>query len=327
MGRIEFVCISERKGTQKHPVDRGRLQVGHGLDGDAHAGPWHRQISLLDKADIESMRARGLSDLRPGAFGENLVVRDIDLYTLGLGTRLRIGNRSELIVTQRGKVCHQRCAIYDRAGDCIMPTRGVFARVVKGGEIRQGDPIEVIERVSPDLLQAVVLTISDKGARGERVDTAGPAVAKCLRRVLSAHVYAVEMVADERDLIAERLRHYANGHGIDLVVAVGGTGFSPRDVTPEAVREVGERLTPGLDEAMRAASMATTPHAMLSRAVSAIRRQTLIVSLPGSEKGALENLAAILPALPHGLEKLRGSLADCADTRISGTETSSEVFP
>jgi len=125
------------------------------------------------------------------------------------------------------------------------------------------------------------------------------------------HVYKVEVVPDDADRIAERLKHYCNGHSIDLVLAAGGTGFAPRDVTPEATRQVVERLTPGLDEAMRAASMAKTPHAMLSRAVSGILGATLIVNLPGSVRGATENLDAILPALAHGLEKLRGDPSDC----------------
>jgi molybdenum cofactor synthesis domain-containing protein len=132
-----------------------------------------------------------------------------------------------------------------------------------------------------------------------------------LARHLEGHVYRVEVLPDEEETIAARLRHYADGHSIDLVLTVGGTGFSPRDVTPEATRAVVERLTPGLDEAMRAASLRQTPHAMLSRGVSGIRGRTLIVNLPGSERAARENLEAILPALGHGLAKLRGDAADC----------------
>jgi molybdenum cofactor synthesis domain-containing protein len=140
-------------------------------------------------------------------------------------------------------------------------------------------------------------------------------VAALLREFLPAHIYRTEILPDERGPLADRLRHYADGHGIDLVVAVGGTGLSPRDITPEAVRDVIERPTPGFDEAMRAASLAHTKLAMLSRACSGVRGQTLILSLPGSERAAVENLRAILPALPHGLRKLRGDSEDCG--RIS----------
>ena len=128
-------------------------------------------------------------------------------------------------------------------------------------------------------------------------------------------MYAMEVLPDEGDVIAARLRHYSDGHSIDLVISVGGTGFAPRDVMPEAVTAVIERPTPGLDEAMRRASLEKTPHAMLSRAVSGIRKQTLILSVPGSEHGAMENLAAVLPALEHGLRKLRGDPGDCDSTR------------
>ncbi|MBX7257668.1 MAG: MOSC domain-containing protein [Candidatus Hydrogenedentes bacterium] len=311
MGRLEAICISERRGIQKRALRYGELIVNQGLEGDAHSGPWHRQLSLLDYSDIEWMRSKGLQNLEPGAFGENLVIAGINLASLGLGSRIRVGATAELTVTQRGKVCHNRCEIFYKAGDCIMPTRGVFVRIRTGGSVVVGDPVDVLETISPQLFQVVVLTVSDKGSRGERIDTAGPAVAQQLRDQLPSHIYTNEIVSDDQEQIEDRLKHYASGHGIDLVVAVGGTGFSPRDVTPEAVCAVVERLTPGLDEAMRRASFERTHHAMLSRATSGILGQTLILSLPGSERSAIENLNAILPALPHGLQKLRGDTTDC----------------
>lgn len=165
------------------------------------------------------------------------------------------------------------------------------------------------------MINAVVLTISDRCSRGAATDTAGPAVAQLLRESLGATVAQTEIIPDERDCIAARLRHHADGGGADLIVAVGGTGFAPRDVTPEAVRDVIERATPGLDEAMRLASLAKTPRAMLSRATSGIRGATLILSTPGSERGAVENVQAVLPALAHGLAKLKGDPSDCDSRR------------
>jgi molybdenum cofactor synthesis domain-containing protein len=311
MGEILAICLSESKGHRKQPVPRARLVAGFGMEGDAHAGAWHRQISLLAADDIQRMRERGLPGLRFGDFGENLVVRGIEQDALGLGSRIRLGTSAEVRITQRGKVCHTRCAIFRQVGDCIMPTRGLFARVITGGEIQVGDPAEVLERVPPEAFQVVVLTISDTCSRGQAADTAGPGAAALLREELGAHLYAAEIIPDEHAAIAQRLRHYCDGHGVDLVLAVGGTGLAPRDVTPEAVREVVERLTPGFDEAMRAASLRLTPHAMLSRAQSGIRGRTLVLSLPGSAKAAVENLRAVLPALPHGLAKLRGDATPC----------------
>jgi len=160
-------------------------------------------------------------------------------------------------------------------------------------------------------IRAVVLTISDRGAAGTAQDTTGPAVAKLLRESLGAEIHATEILPDGRDGVAESLRFWADSRVVDLVIAAGGTGPAPRDQTPEAVRDVVERLTPGFDEVMRHASLASTPLAMLSRACSGIRGSTLILSLPGSERGATENLHAILPALPHCLAKLRGDPEDC----------------
>ena len=315
MGRVEAICTCVQKGGKKSSQPLARFVANHGIEGDAHAGPWHRQVSVLSAEDIEAMRRGALPGLKTGDFAENLVVSGADLGSLGLGSRLRLGSEAELMVTQLGKECHQRCVIYDQTGDCIMPRLGLFARVLRDGTVAAGDAVEVLEAVSRQKFQAVILTISDRCSRGEAVDATGPAVGRLLESSLEAHVYATEIVPDDRDRIAARLRHYSDGHSIDLVLAAGGTGFAPRDVTPEAVTAVIQRPTPGLDEAMRRASLEKTPMAMLSRAVSGIRNGTLIVSLPGSERGAVENLRAILSALEHGLAKLRGDPSDCGPAR------------
>ena len=314
-GRVEAICISERRGMPKTALHAARLRADHGIEGDAHSGPGHRQVSILGHDDIESFKQARRLALQAGAFAENLIVAGLDLGSLGLGSRVRLGNEAILGITQIGKHCHDRCSIFRQTGDCLMPRVGLFARVLAGGAVAVGDPVEIEETVPRSAFQAVVLTLSDRCAAGLTQDTAGPAVAALLREFLPAHIYRTEILPDERGPLAERLRHYADGHSIDLVVAVGGTGLSPRDITPEAVRDVIERPTPGFDEAMRAASLAHTKLAMLSRACSGVRGQTLILSVPGSERAAVENLRAILPALPHGLRKLRGDPEDCG--RIS----------
>jgi molybdenum cofactor synthesis domain-containing protein len=311
MARVEALCISEKKGQRKHQIDSATFLADHGIEGDAHAGNWHRQVSLLAAEDVETVRQKGLPDIAPGDFAENVVLSGMDLATFGLGTRLRLGADVVLSVTQIGKVCHTPCRIYHMTGDCIMPRLGLFARVEAGGEIRVADRAEALDVVPRDRFQAVVLTISDRCAAGQTEDTAGPAAAEVLVSALEAHVYRREIIPDDQAAIAARLEHYCDGHSIDLVVTVGGTGFASRDVTPEATRDVVERLTPGLDEAMRSASLAKTPHAMLSRGVSGIRGSTLIVNLPGSRRAAVENIEAVVAALPHGLLKLRGDKTDC----------------
>lgn len=161
------------------------------------------------------------------------------------------------------------------------------------------------------MIRTGILTISDKGSRGERIDGTGPAI----RESLNENIYNVEyykIIPDEMDLICEELIYMCDELKLDLILTNGGTGFSKRDVTPEATMKVIKKHTPGIPEAMRQMSLAITPKAMLSRATAGIRDNTLIINLPGSPKGAVENLNFILPALPHGIEILSGTGGECA---------------
>ncbi len=160
------------------------------------------------------------------------------------------------------------------------------------------------------IIRVAVLTISDKGSRGEREDTAGPAVMEMLKNA-GAEIIHYEVIPDEADVISARIIKLSDESGAGLIVTAGGTGVSPRDVTPEATRAVIDRELPGMAEAMRAESLKKTPHAMISRAACGIRGKTLIINLPGSLKGAKENLAVVLPAIPHAIEKICGSNAEC----------------
>ncbi|MEW5952941.1 MAG: MOSC domain-containing protein [Bacillota bacterium] len=143
MGIIKAVCTSPKKGMRKKDVGAGVLVEEHGLEGDAHAGPWHRQVSLLALESIDKMRAMGLK-VGPGDFAENLTTEGIDLVALPLGTLLKIGPAAMGEVTQIGKECHTRCAIYHQAGDCVMPREGIFIKVIQGGQVKVNDMIEVL---------------------------------------------------------------------------------------------------------------------------------------------------------------------------------------
>lgn len=143
-GRVLAVCVSEHKGTPKHDVGSGQLRVDWGLEGDAHAGNWHRQVSLLAMESIEKMQAKGLK-VHPGSFAENITTEGIELYTLPIGTHMRLGE-ALVEVTQIGKVCHDKCAIYYQAGDCVMPREGIFVKVLQPGNVRTGDSVEVVEQ-------------------------------------------------------------------------------------------------------------------------------------------------------------------------------------
>lgn len=311
MPAIQAICISERRGTPKTPISSARLLTDFGIEGDAHAGHWHRQVSLLSQEKIDAFRARG-AQVTPGAFGENLVVSGIDFRRLPVGTRLRSGDVL-MEITQIGKECHSHCAIYRATGDCIMPREGVFARVLTGGTLRVGDEMTVEPYPGVRPWQAAVITLSDKGARGERVDESGPAI---VRRLTDLGYEVIEqlLLSDDGDALQAQLIRLCDQRQPDLILTTGGTGFSPRDVTPEATLAVATRNAPGIAEALRWYSLQITPRAMLSRGASVIRNRTLIVNLPGSVKAVNECIDFLQDALPHALALLRGDAGDCART-------------
>lgn len=309
MGKVLAVCSSEIRGVQKTEVGGGSFLPQWGLEGDAHGGDWHRQVSLLSAEKIEDFNKKG-AGVSPGAFGENLIVEGIDFRSLPVGTRLRCGSVL-LEMTQIGKDCHSHCQIYHKVGDCIMPREGVFARVLQPGRIETGDEMTIEERGEARPWQAAVITLSDKGARGERADKSGPLISA---RLMENGYELAEtlLLPDERALLEEALIRLCDQRQLDLILTTGGTGFSPRDISPEASRAVAHREAPGIAEAIRAASMRITPRAMLSRGVSVIRGKTLIINLPGSPKACMESMDVFMDVLPHALELLRGQGGDCA---------------
>ena len=280
-----------------------------GIQDDAHAGKWHRQVSLLSADKIEAFRARG-AEVDYGAFGENLVVQGFDFRALPVGTLLRAGDVL-LEMTQIGKECHSHCEIYKKMGECIMPREGVFAKVLEGGTIKVGDEMEIVPRVGKRPYQAAVITLSDKGVRGEREDLSGPAI---VRRLEAEGYEVVEtlLLQDGPNPLTGQLIRLCDQRQLDLILTTGGTGFTPRDQTPEVTLSVAQRQVPGIAEAIRAHSMKITPRAMFSRGVSVIRGKTLIVNLPGSPKAVEESMDAFLAYLPHAMDMLRNAVEDCA---------------
>jgi molybdenum cofactor synthesis domain-containing protein len=303
MGKVISVNISERKGTIKHPVEQIELKINHGIVNDAHAGDWHRQVSLLDLSSFDKMHNRASVELKPGIFAENITTEGVDLWHLPIGTRLEIGE-TLLEITQIGKECHRHCQVFQQVGDCVMPREGIFVKVIKEGTVRAGQDIKIVPTV-----RVAILTVSDKGSTGERVDLSGPALATALQG--RANVTVQDIVPDDFEQIKVKLIEYAE-QGLDLVFTTGGTGFAPRDNTPEATMAVVERPAPGIVEAIRANSLKITPFAMLSRAMAGIRGKTLIINFPGSPKAAVECLEVFLPVMNHAVETLRGDAYECA---------------
>ena len=345
-GKIVALCISEARGTVKHAVPQVKLIKDYGIEGDAHAGHWHRQVSLLSAEQVEAFNQRiacsnaqilekaklttldakesdniaepGETEkaiIEPaieGTFGENILVSGIDLRQLPVGSTLTAG-AVILKLSQIGKECHSHCQIFHRVGDCIMPREGVFATVEQGGVLTPGMTITVHLPAADAPLRAAVVTLSDKGSRGERVDTAGPRAAELLA---AAGYEVVEQVLlpDVQAKIERELKRLADSRQVDLIITTGGTGMAPRDVTPEATLAVATRSVPGIAEAIRAGSLAITKRAMLSRGVSVLRNSTLIVNLPGSKKAVEEALEIVLPVLEHGIRLAKGTDGECGRT-------------
>ena len=287
MGVIKAICISEKKGTNKHPVPCGDFLEDYGISNDAHAGKWHRQVSLLPAERVREFNEKG-GGVTDGDFGENLLVDGVDFSALEVGSTLKAGNVI-LEITQLGKECHRHCSIYHRVGECIL----AFPPSPKRP------------------FTAAVITLSDKGADGLRVDESGPAAVSLLSdagyRVIEAF-----LIPDEPKELKHHLIRLSDSRQASLILTLGGTGFSPRDTTPEATMAVAQRNAPGIAEAIRSFSMQVTKRAMLSRGVAVIRGKTLIINLPGSPKAVRESIGFILNELPHGLEILRGGATECA---------------
>ena len=307
MGKITAVCISKEKGTPKENIEKCEIIENFGLKDDAHAGSI-RQVSLLSaervkEAEKKLKESSGESAIKltPGIFGENILAEGIDFKSYRLGTVFEIGE-CRLALTQIGKKCHSGCTVQNLTGKCIMPTEGVFAKVLKGGTVKVGDDIKVAEK---RMFTAAVLIASDRSARGEREDKSG-VLAKEILENADYLVLDYKVLPDDRQELENKLKSLCDETKPDVVFTSGGTGLSPRDCMPEATLSVAEKNVPGIAEAIRAYSMTITKKAMLSRAVSVMRGKTLIINLPGSPKAVKECLEYVLPVLEHGIEIMRG---------------------
>lgn len=314
-GRVIAICTSKEKGTKKTAVSEAFLKEEWGIEGDAHAGRWHRQVSLLAAEQIDAFRERG-AETAYGDFGENIVTEGLSLREFPVETRLEIGE-AVVELTQIGKECHSHCAVHQAMGDCIMPREGVFAKVVKGGKVCPGDGIRRLPIDKGRPFTAAVITLSDKGYAGEREDKSGPAICGMLCEA-GYEIVETLLLPDGEELLKKELKRLADMRQVNVIFTTGGTGFSERDVTPEATAAVCDRMAMGIADAIRVHSLAITDRAMLSRAVSGIRKRTLIVNLPGSPKAVREGLEYILPSLGHGLGILRGTEGECAVSDTKG---------
>jgi len=301
---IEVVSlnISEKKGTVKNPVDKIILDK-NGVVGDAHAGQWNRQVSLLSQESIKKFEKQINRKIGFGEFAENITTQGINLFeTLPLD-RLVIGE-CEIEVTQIGKKCHgTSCQIFKTTGDCIMPKEGVFARVVKGGEIIKGVALQYIPRI----FKVLVVTLSDRASKGEYKDISGPILMDEIGKFMQGnnrnHKSDYIVISDDQEKLIDVLYDYAK---YDIIFTTGSTGLGPRDIAPDAILPFIDKEIPGIMDMIRMKYGMEKPKALISRSIAGVKDRTLIYALPGHPKAIKEYTAEIFKTLQHSLYMLHG---------------------
>ncbi|MGM0531881.1 MAG: molybdenum cofactor synthesis domain-containing protein [Bacteroidota bacterium] len=299
---IRSVNISREKGTVKEPVEEAFIDE-LGLQGDAHAGPWHRQVSLIALQSLENFYQQTGRKINPGEFAENLTIDGMDLTRVHLLDRF-VGESVELEVTQIGKKCHgDNCAIFKEVGKCAMPEEGIFTRVVNKGKIKVGD--QLIYR--PKVFKGLVITLSDRASSGQYPDKSGEMIETRLKGFFQEHFshYSVErkIIPDEQHELINLLQE-AKTQGYDVVMTTGGTGLGSRDIAPETIGMLLDKEIPGIMEMVRMQFGRDNPNALLSRSMAGVMNKTLVYALPGSSRAVEEYLEVILPTLKHSFYML-----------------------
>ena len=302
--KVLSVNISEKKGTIKKPVDFIDLDE-LGVKQDAHAGNWHRQVSLLAKESVDKFSLEAGREIRFGEFAENITTDGIVLYETHPFDRFRIGE-VVLEVTQIGKECHgDSCAIFREVGNCVMPKEGIFCRVIHPGRIKAGDRISF----HPKVYKLMVITLSDRASQGIYEDKSGPRVISLMEDFFSKLNWQRQVdhqiIPDDGKLLLNLLKDAVAGE-YDFVITTGGTGIGSRDITPEVVRSVIEKEIPGIMEMIRMKYGAEKPNALLSRSVAGVAGTTLIYALPGSVRAVNEYMSEIVKSMRHAMYMLHG---------------------
>lgn len=294
---IRSVNISTEKGTIKKPVKSIELSF-IGVEGDAHSGPWHRQISLLGKESFDRFQKMANRKIEFGEFAENITTEGLELITTSPLDRF-IGKDVELEITQIGKECHgSSCAIFREVGNCVMPKEGIFARVIKTGNLKAGD--ELVYQPRPFRFQ--VITLSDRAFKGDYEDKSGPAIIETLNNHYENKARNIEIehnIIPDDSLQLEFLISRAIDRGSDVIITCGGTGVGARDITVETIKPMLDKEIPGIMEMIRLKYGAEKPHALLSCAVAGLIDNTLIYTLPGSLKAVNEYMSEILKTMEH----------------------------
>jgi molybdenum cofactor synthesis domain-containing protein len=302
--KVISVNISEKKGTIKHPVEEITI-TETGVMEDAHAGDWHRQVSLLAIESVEKFSKEAKRKINFGEFAENITTQGIELPKCHIFDRFQISD-TELELTQIGKECHgTTCAIFREVGNCVMPKEGIFCRVLKTGKIKQNDPIIYV----PKVLRVSIITLSDRANGGVYEDRSGPRIKEIVSSFFSATNQLFEihnvLIPDDADALQKLLIQHKNNNA-DFIFTTGGTGIGERDITVETVSRMLDKQLPGIMELIRVKYGMEKPNALLSRGVAGTIGKTIVYTLPGSVKAVTEYMCEITKTMDHTLFMLHG---------------------
>lgn len=299
--KIKSLNISEKKGTVKTPVDSVAISET-GVNGDAHAGYWHRQVSLLGVESLKKAEEQNQRKFNFGDFGENITTEGLELHKTNILDRFECGD-VVLQVTQIGKKCHTGCEIMQQVGSCIMPVEGIFCRVLKTGRLKTGDKLTYI----PKEMKVLVITLSDRASQGIYEDKSGPFAAKFIKEFFEKGNRPVNIentiIPDDEKKLEELLLNAAK-ESFDIIITTGGTGIGSRDITPDVVKKMLDKEIPGIMEHIRTKYGAEKPNALLSRSVAGVIQKSLVYTLPGSVKAVKEYLDEITKTLEHSLRMI-----------------------
>ena len=300
--KVLSVNISEKKGTIKIPA--GEITLNHeGIQGDAHGGKWHRQVSLLGKESLEKTEPSLGRKLAYGEFAENITTEGFPLYQMKPLDRLKSGP-IVLEVTQIGKKCHgSNCAIFQETGNCVMPKEGIFCRVLKGGELKAGDILEY----HPRTIQVHIVTLSDRASQGIYEDKSGPLLKNLAEAFFSESGRTVSVkntVMPDDEMQLEALLKSLVKENTDIIFTTGGTGIGPRDITPDVIKKLIDKEIPGIMEMIRVKYGMQFSNALLSRSIAGVAGKTLLYALPGNPKAVKEYCDEIFKTVEHSFRML-----------------------
>jgi molybdopterin adenylyltransferase len=302
--KIVSVNISEEKGTVKRPVEFIELD-NNGIRGDAHAGTWHRQVSLLGEESVKRFSIQAKRKTGYGEFAENITTSGLELAATLPLDRL-VSENTGLEITQIGKKCHgATCAIFKEVGNCVMPKEGIFARVIRGGRLSAGDILEY----HPRRFRFLIVTLSDRASRGEYEDQSGPAINRLVREhfePLGRGVEAENIIIPDDEIKLRDLLGKACSENYDFIITTGSTGVGKRDISPDVVGPLLDREIPGIMEMIRIKYGKDKPNALLSRSVAGLMGSSFVYTLPGSVRAVNEYMNEILKTMEHLVYMLHG---------------------